>query len=171
MRQFFTITLVLTSLFLVHAVPAKAVETSIPPEGGRIMKIDGNWFSCEFAHSQIPPNDGCQMLDDDGFIVSKGKIVHIKVKNSPETNCRHDRKGQCFQRNMDEIVVEKDPLGEISPTAGGFAITYWGCTQEYAMHKRDGYFEVAPSGDHCLWTRDKRYFITRFQGRLQAASN
>ena len=171
MRRIFTMSLLLITLLPAQPLPAGTLEAASPTESERFMRIDGNWFSCEFAHSQIPPNDGCQMLDDDGFIVSRGKIIHIKVTNSPEINCRHERKGQCFKRDMDRIVVEKDPVGDIRPTAGGFAITYWGCTQEYAMHKRDGYFEVAPSGDRCLWTREKRYFITRYQGRLQTASN
>ena len=134
-------------------------------EGG--INLDGNWFSCEFAHSQIPPDDGCKMLDDDGFMISKGRIDHIKVTDSRQVNCRHQRLGQCFDRVRPKIVVSRDSVGPIRATTQGFAITYWGCTQEYKMRKRGPYFEIAPKGKSCLWTRDKRYFVARYQGRLE----
>lgn len=146
--------------------PAASAEASAPPEVP-IMNIEGNWFSCEFAHSQIPPEDGCQMFDDDGFAVAKGKISHIKVTNSDQLNCRHERKGQCFERDKKDLVVTRDPVGAIRPTNIGFAVTYWGCTQEYLLQKRDGFFEVSPDGSRCLWTRDKRYFIARYKGPIR----
>jgi hypothetical protein len=136
-------------------------------QGGAVMDIEGNWFSCEFAHSQIPPDDGCKMLDDDGFIVSKGKIDHVKVTNSTQRDCRHQREGQCFQREREQITVSSDSVGPIRAIPDGFAITYWGCTQEYTMRSHQKYFEVAPKGSNCLWTRDKRYFMARYQGRLE----
>jgi len=136
-----------------------------------LVDIEGNWFSCEFAHSQIPPEDDCNMFDDDGFDVSGGEIFHIKVVNSTETGCRHQRKGQCFKRSSQRIVVNRDSVGTIRATSKGFAIKYWGCTQEYTMGQRGKFFEVAPTGKRCLWTREKKYFIARYQGNLQIGKN
>jgi hypothetical protein len=131
-----------------------------------VMDVDGAWFSCEFAHSQIPPNDGCKMLDDDGFMVQGGKIDHIKVVDSDERGCRHQRLGQCFQRDRKKITVSSDELGPIWATTEGFAITYWGCTQDYTMVQRVGFYEIAPIGRRCLWAKEKRYFVSRYRGLL-----
>lgn len=131
------------------------------------MDVDGAWFSCEFAHSQIPPKDGCQMLDDDGFMVKGGQVDHIKVTDSDQRGCRHERLGQCFERHREKVTVSRDALGPIRATADGFAITYWGCTQEYTMVKRTGFYEIAPTGRLCLWAKEKRYFVSRYRGRLE----
>lgn len=136
------------------------------PEG-QVMDVEGAWFSCEFAHSQIPPADGCKMLDDDGFMVAGGRIDHIKVTDSDQRGCRHQRFGQCFDRTQAKITVSRDPVGPIRATGDGFAITYWGCTQDYKMARRGDYFEVTPNGGHCLWTKDKRYFVSRYRGKLE----
>jgi hypothetical protein len=149
------------SLLLINQ-PREASAAASP-----LMDVEGNWFSCEFAHSQIPPNDGCMMLDDDGFMVSNGQIDHVKVIDSREQGCRHQRLGQCFERNRDKVVVSRDNLGPIRATAEGFAITYWGCTQDYRMVRRGGYFEITPISNHCLWTKDKRYFVYRYRGKLE----
>jgi len=131
-----------------------------------LVDVDGVWFSCEFAHSQIPPDDGCKMLDDDGFLVANGKIDHVKVTDSRQLGCRHERLGQCFLRDREKIVVSRDPLGPIRATTEGFAITNWGCTQDYTMVQRVGFFEIAPTGGRCLWTKEKRYFVTRYRGEM-----
>ena len=145
------------------ALPAHATTDGTGPT----MNIDGHWFSCEFAHSQIPPEDNCKMFDDDGFIVSKGRIDHIKVTDSQQVNCRHQRLGQCFERTREKIIVSQDSVGPVRATKKGFAVTYWGCTQEYLMSKQADYFEISPTGRHCLWTRDKRYFVARFHGMVE----
>jgi hypothetical protein len=133
----------------------------------QLMDVEGNWFSCEFAHSQIPPDDGCLLLDDDGFMVSNGQIAYVKVIDSREQGCRHQRLGQCFMRNRDKIVARRKNLGPIKATIEGFAITYWGCTQNYKMIRRADYFEITPTSSNCLWTRDKRYFVFRYRGNLE----
>jgi len=135
---------------------------------GKIWNLQGNWFSCEFAHSQIPPTDGCKMLDDDGFSITKGSIDHIKVTDSTERACRGSKKGQCFERDREQIVISRSLVGPINAIKGGFEISYWGCTQTYTMQKHVGYFEVKPSGSRCLWARDKRYFISRYKGKVIA---
>ena len=153
----------LTSLVAVGQARSASVSE------GRIWNIQGNWFSCEFAHSQIPPTDGCKMLDDDGFSIAKGIIDHIKVTDSTEERgCRRERKGQCFKRDREQVVISRSQVGPINATKGGFKITYWGCAQTYSMSKHVGYFEIKPSGSRCLWARDKRYFISRYKGKVVA---
>ena len=44
------------------------------------QELDGIWFICEFSISSNPPDDNCEMLDNDGFLVEKGKISHLKIK-------------------------------------------------------------------------------------------
>ena len=131
------------------------------------MDVEGVWFSCEFAHSQIAPEDGCKMLDDDGFLVANGQIDHVKVTDSKEQGCRHQRLGQCFERDRKKIIVSRDSVGPIRATAEGFAITYWGCTQGYTMARHPDFYEVTPSGRRCLWTSDKRYFVSRYRGVME----
>jgi len=155
----------ITALLMVFVLAAEA--SAATGAKGQVMDVEGAWFSCEFAHSQIPPDDDCKMLDDDGFLVAAGQIDHVKVTDSKQRGCRHERLGQCFERGRDKILVSRDPLGPIRATAAGFAITYWGCTQDYTMAQRGGYFEVAPAGRRCLWTKEKRYFVSRYRGRLE----
>lgn len=131
------------------------------------LDLNGAWFSCEFAHSKISPEDGCRMLDDDGFLVTGNAIDHIKVKNSRETGCRHERIGQCFERGFPKITVERDSVGEFRLAENGFIIEYWGCSQRYLMSEKDGFYEVKPKGDSCVWTRDKTYYIARFSGDIE----
>ncbi len=155
----------LAALVLVSEAPAQESLASTGVKNG-LMDIEGQWFSCEFAHSQIPPEDDCDMFDDDGFDVSNGRIFHIKVTNSEETGCRHQRRGQCFERHQEGLRVMRDEIGAISATGSGFAVNYWGCTQEYTMKQHAKYFEIAPTGKRCLWTKEKRYFVARYKGEL-----
>jgi len=146
------------------------IEMSPSANASQVMDLDGAWFSCEFAHSRIAPEDGCEMLDDDGFLVVGNTIDQIKVRDSKETACRHNRTGNCFRRDQPGVVVKRDSTGTFRPTADGFQIKYWGCAQDYKMAARNGYFEVKPAGDLCFWTSDKRYFLARFTGNIEFAS-
>jgi len=154
---------VFVSLMLValHAVP---VVASSP-----VMNLDGAWFSCEFAHSQIAPDDGCLMLDDDGFLIAGETVKQIKVSNSRETECRHKKYGNCFRRDLSGIIVKPDFTGTFLPMTDGFQISYWGCAQEYKMDPLDGFFKVTPVGDLCYWTSDKSYYLARYNGILEFA--
>ena len=42
-----------------------------------IKNLDGIWFICEYSVSNSPPDDNCEMLDNDGFLVEKGLISHL----------------------------------------------------------------------------------------------
>ena len=74
---------------------------------------NGIWFICEYAHSQISPEDDCNMLDDDGFQIIDGIVHFIKIKNSIETRCRHNRVGNCFLRTHVGLVAERSEIGPI----------------------------------------------------------
>ena len=79
------------------------------------------WFRCEFAHSRIAPDDDCRMLDDDGFMLVKGVIYHVKVSDSEQTGCRGQRAGQCFLKTRPEITVDGSEIGPIKRSDGGFS--------------------------------------------------
>ncbi len=129
--------------------------------------FDGTWFRCEFAHSQIPPDDNCRMLDDDGFQVIKGVVHHVKITNSNETNCRHNRVGNCFLKNHPGLEAERSEIGPLSLSETEAALTWLGCTQKYGITKHPNYMDIAPVGELCWWTPDKHYFIARFKGALK----
>ena len=129
------------------------------------------WFQCEFAHSRIPPDDDCRMLDDDGFLLVEGLIYHVKVSDSKETGCRGERVGHCFSRSRPEVTVEGTEIGPLNRTAEGFIVDYFGCTQRYQMVPLTNFVKVTPAGEHCFWTPDKHYYIARYKGRLKSAED
>ena len=119
----FTPTLIF-GLILAFGIRAVAAETPIP-------KLNGAWFPCEFAHSRSPPPDDCRIMDDDGFLIAEGVIHYIKVMDSRHQGCRHERLGQCFERGRQSLVVERRPLGPISPEVGGFS-PWTGTREKYS---------------------------------------
>ena len=127
------------------------------------------WFQCEFAHSRIPPEDNCHMLDDDGFLVVDNVIFHIKISDSDEASCRGQRFGHCFQRSRKQITVSSDEIGPIIRTENGFAVDFLGCTQKYRMISLGHYVRVTPDDEQCYWTPDKHYYVTQYKGRLISA--
>jgi len=161
----------MTTHRILLTVVAALFFAASPSAGENPPSLNGLWFSCEYAHSQIPPEDGCVMLDDDGFRVTDGAIDHVKVMDSHEAECRGARAGNCFPRTTDAITVSSSRIGRIKPAGDGFTVSYWGCTQAYRMQERQGYFEIAPSGSRCYWTREKRYFMARYQGRMRVSGD
>jgi hypothetical protein len=132
-----------------------------------INMSDGVWFRCEFAHSQIPPEDNCRMLDDDGFQVIKGIVHHVKITNSKEIRCRHNRVGNCFLKNHLGLRAERTEIGPIELSEKGAAVTWFGCTQNYSLTKHLNYIDIVPVGELCWWTPDKHYYVERFRGLLK----
>ena len=72
-KQLFFNVLIAYCLFFFIPLTAKSSE---------IQNLDGIWFICEYSISNDPPDDNCEMLDNDGFLVEQGKISHLKIKNS-----------------------------------------------------------------------------------------
>ena len=70
---------------------------------------DGIWFTCEFTQSKTPPTDGCEMFDDEGFKASEGQLSYLRMIGSAETNCKGQKKGQCFPADLPQITVKTKP--------------------------------------------------------------
>ena len=60
------ITLCVAGILMLTTRQALADETA--------LRLEGVWFTCEFARSQTPPDDGCVMFDDEGFEVIDGQL-------------------------------------------------------------------------------------------------
>ncbi|MGB0465690.1 MAG: hypothetical protein ACPGJG_06820, partial [Candidatus Puniceispirillaceae bacterium] len=52
------------------------------------LRLEGVWFTCEFAQRQRPPDDECKMFDDEGFQLAEGRLRYIRMIGSTETACR-----------------------------------------------------------------------------------
>ncbi len=129
--------------------------------------LDGLWFTCEYAHSKIPPSDNCEILDDDGFLVEGDYVWHMKVQNGDEQGCRGDRSGNCFDRKRKSIVAKKKKIGEAVRTPKGAIIEYLWCGQPYEIEHGQHYSEVRPVSPMCAWTSKKTYYISRWHGDVR----
>ena len=126
----------------------------------------GNWFECEFSISGNEPLDDCQILDDDGFLLKNNKIYHLKVKNSIEGNCRGNKVGHCFNFNIKELEVKKVLIGNIEIEKNSLKIRYLGCSQKYLIQKNSYFFKVFPDKKNCFWTKEKNYYVRKWNGKL-----
>jgi len=129
--------------------------------------LDGLWFSCEFAHRNAPPDDNCQILDDDGFLIKGGDIAYVKVKNGDPAGCKKNRAGQCFDRSRMSLQATTIGIGEVIPTKDGGIVSYFWCDQAYTVTTLPTHAEVRPTGERCLWTSDKTYYVARWQGKIE----
>ncbi len=132
---------------------------------------NGIWFLCEFAHSKIPPEDQCNMLDDDGFQIIDGIVHRIKVINSKETGCRQDRIGNCLINTHVNLVAERYKIGPVKLIGNKIYITWLGCSQKYNTVLYSHYTEIVPSFERCWWTADKRYFVAKYVGNIKILSD
>jgi hypothetical protein len=128
---------------------------------------EGIWFRCEFAHSQIPPSDNCEMLDDDGFQVIKGVVHHVKILDSPETACRHNRVGNCFKKSQAGLSAKRSEIGPIKNLPKGVSVAWLGCAQLYHLITHPHFIEITPDVERCWWTPDKRYFVARYLDKIK----
>ena len=78
------------------------------------QNLYGIWFICEFSISNNPPFDNCEMLDNDGFLVEKGKISHLKINNSKQEGCRGNKIGHCFRDGTLGLNAKKRKIGEFT---------------------------------------------------------
>ncbi|NQV99679.1 MAG: hypothetical protein HQ483_08275 [Rhodospirillales bacterium] len=130
------------------------------------ITLDGLWFTCEYAHSQIPPSDDCKILDDDGFLVEGDFVWHMKVQNGDREGCRGDRSGNCFRRERRQLTAKKKKIGQAVRTAKGAVIDYLWCGQPYEISHGEHYSEVRPVAPLCPWTSKKTYYVARWDGQL-----
>ena len=107
-----------------------------------------------------------QILDDDGFLLKNNKIYHLKVKNSIEGNCRGNKVGHCFNFNIKELEVKKVLIGNIEIDKNSLKIRYLGCSQKYLIQKNIYFFKVFPDKKNCFWTKEKNYYVRKWNGKL-----
>jgi len=130
------------------------------------LRLEGVWFTCEFARSQTPPDDKCAMFDDEGFEVTNGKLRYLRNKWSDETACRGNKKGQCFSSALPEIRVSVQPVGEIGIEDNAIFVSYLACTQKFNIDQQDGFVEVIPDKKRCFWAKDRHFYVSRYTGKL-----
>ena len=132
----------------------------------RLPPLEGVWFTCEFATRQGPPDDGCMMFDDEGFVVNGGKITYLRNIASDETQCRGNKRGQCFLADLDHITVSERPIGAARIEGQQLLVSYLGCTQKFDLKPEADYVSVIPAQDKCVWTRKRHFYVAPFKGKL-----
>ena len=130
------------------------------------VTTSGAWFLCEFAHSKIPPDDNCRMLDDDGFMVKDGMVFHIKVNNSREAGCRGGRTGHCVAQGNAPLTADISEIGPIEVGENRITVRFMACSQLYSVTSLGAYIEIKPTGERCYWTPDKGYYLSKYNGPL-----
>ena len=127
-----------------------------------VENLDGIWFICEYSISNNPPDDNCEMLDNDGFLVEQGIISHLKIKNSKQQGCRGDRTGHCFTSGTLGLKAKKRKIGEFIIGSNWVEVDYLSCTQRYWFEEFENYWHGWPDDNRCFWTRDKEFFVQRY---------
>lgn len=125
---------------------------------------NGVWFTCEFAQRTRAPDDGCKMFDDEGFRVEEGRFTYLRVKNSEETACRGNKKGQCFKAETPRISVTKRNIGKIDIGPGWIKVRYLGCSQLYHLTEFQDFYEAVPDEKKCFWANKRQFYVARYHG-------
>ena len=159
------------STFLVLAIFAAVLmpETATADTDG--FAVDGEewpgfWFTCEFAQRQRPPDDECRMFDDEGFQLAEGKLRYIRMIGSTETNCRSNKKGQCFSSGTPAIRISRTDRGKLTLGKNQFKVLYFGCTQVFYFDDTPKYREIWPDKKRCFWASKRRFYIAPFRGEV-----
>jgi len=139
---------------------------SVTGKSSEIQNLDGIWFICEYSVSNNPPNDNCEMLDNDGFLIEQGLISHLKIKNSQQEGCRGNRTGHCFKSDTIGLKVKKRKIGEFVIGSNWVEVDYLSCTQRFWFKEFETYWHGWPDDKKCFWTRKKEFFVQRYKGEL-----
>lgn len=129
--------------------------------------LDGVWFTCEFTQSQTPPDDGCVTFDDEGFSFADGKASYLRMNSSEKTDCKGNKKGQCFARDSSDISVSTRSLGKISYGSNWIDIRYLFCTQRFHIEAADAYLTLKPDAKRCPWAGKRHFYIAPFDGTVR----
>ena len=140
--------------------------TPLLSKSSEIQNLDGIWFICEYSVSNNPPEDNCEMLDNDGFLVEKELISHLKIKNSKEKGCRGNRTGHCFKNNTSGLKAKKRKIGEFVIGSNWVEVDYLSCKQKFWFKETENYWHGWPDDKRCFWTRKKEFFVQRYKGEL-----
>lgn len=141
-------------------VPALSDEQIDP------VRLEGVWFTCEFARRQSPPRDNCMMLDDEGFSVSDGRVRYLRMQGSDETDCKGSKKGQCFSSQLPEITVTDRPVGKIRLEDNLLFVRYMACTQKFHLTDHKDYVAVIPDEKKCFWATKRHFYVTLYKGKV-----
>ena len=126
----------------------------------------GFWFTCEFAQRQRPPDDECQMFDDEGFQLAEGRLRYIRMIGSTETACRSNKKGQCFSSSTEAVKILRTDRGKLTLGKNQFKVRYFGCTQVFYFDDTPKYREIWPDKKRCFWASKRRFYIAPFKGEV-----
>ena len=126
----------------------------------------GFWFTCEFARSQVAPDDGCKMFDDEGFQLADGRLRYVRVIGSTETSCRGDKKGQCFSSKEPAVSISRTDRGKLTLGKKQFKVSYFGCTQIFYFSDTLNYREIWPDKNRCFWAGKRRFYIAPYKGKV-----
>ena len=127
----------------------------------------GNWFTCEFARSQTPPDDECAMFDDEGFRFLNGRFTYVRITESDETACRGEKVGQCFRRDRPAITISTSDRGKLDLGPERIRVKYLFCTQTFYFKDTEHYREIWPDEDRCFWARKRHFYIARYDGEIR----
>ena len=152
------ITLFVAGILMLTTRPALADETA--------LRLEGVWFTCEFAQRQRPPDDGCKMFDDEGFQLAEGRLRYIRMIGSTETACRSNKKGQCFSSDTQAIRISRTDRGKLTLSKNQFKVRYFGCTQVFYFDDTPKYREIWPDKKRCFWASKRRFYIAPYKGKV-----
>ncbi|MGC6517091.1 MAG: hypothetical protein ACON49_03600 [Candidatus Puniceispirillaceae bacterium] len=152
---------------MIFAAFCGAVSATLPARATDNPSVwEGVWFSCEHAQRQRAPDDGCQMFDDEGFEYKDGILYYLRMKDSQQTDCKGNKKGQCFARDKKAIKVTKKQVADISIKGDKLIVRYWGCNQSYHLSTGKDYMTVKPDDKNCLWSQERHFYIARYEGQV-----
>ena len=126
----------------------------------------GYWFTCEFARRQSPPDDKCEMFDDEGFQLAEGRLRYIRMIGSTETECRGNKKGQCFSSSTRAIRISRTDRGKLTLGDKHFKVRYFGCKQVFYFKDTSEYREIWPDKKRCFWASKRRFYIAPYKGKV-----
>ena len=130
------------------------------------LKLKGYWFECEFSEKTTPPNDKCEMLDDDGFNFKEDVAINIKNISSKETKCKKNKIGQCFQSNASSIDIKVGRSDKIKFQNSNLILTFFGCSQNFILKNYINFIEAIPDKKKCFWTGKKYFYLKKFNGSV-----
>ena len=110
-------------------------------------RLDGIWFTCEFAKRTSPPDDDCRMLDDEGFEMRSGQLTY-HATDFQGRSMQGQKKGQCFRADEKEIIVSRK-IGRIDIDNYLLKLRYLGCTQRL----------ISPSEHYVAVIRMRKMFL------------
>ena len=127
---------------------------------------NGVWFTCEFSQRTRAPDDKCKMFDNEGFRVDDGVFSYLEMTNSTEKNCRGNKIGHCFNRNMNAIIVKESPIGKIDIRPDHLFVSYLGCKQLFSFEQTEDYYAIIPDEEKCFWASKRHFYVARYLGNI-----